>query len=224
MKRTRAIGKEGFLALICSVVMAFQPVFGSPAGAIGTVASGDARLNGSPVPNGAVIYTGDRIATTADGSAAIHLERGAELALGESTAAQVTSSDKGFMVLLEQGRLSAVTGSNAPVVVNSDGLTIAPKQKNGSYEVALNGDALEVVSRRGTTVAEAANRTVEIPEGMMLRARMAQGPPATGQKGQKKKDMVLAALLAAGVTGAGLGIALAEPSKKCSSGSGLTCP
>lgn len=224
MKTTRAIGTEGFLVLICSMLMAFQPVFGSPANAIGTVTSSEARLNGSPVPDGAVVYAGDRIATTAGGNASIRLQRGAELSLAESTAAQVTSSEKGYAVELDQGRVEAVAGAKAPVVVNSDGLTVMAKAKNGSYEVALNGDKMEIVSRRGTTVAEAANRTVEIPEGMMLKATMAQGPPSTGRSGLQKKDMVIALLIAAGVTGAGLGVALAEPTKHCASGSGLTCP
>jgi len=221
MERARAISERGLMVLICSLLMAFEPAFGSPNRAIGTVTgNGEARLNGSVVPNGTVLYTGDRIVTTSGGAASIHLTRGDVLALGSSTAAQVKATDKGFTVLLDSGRVAAAAGKDAPIVVESHGVTIVPKQTNGSYEVALNGSELEVLTHRGTTLAEAANRTVEVPEGRLMRATVDQGPTPAG----KKSKLILVVLIAAGVAAAGLGVALEAPSRRCVSATGLSCP
>lgn len=216
------MSEKGFGVLICCLLLIFQPAFGASPAAIGTVnGNGHAQVNGAVVPNGAVLYTGDEVATTSSGAAFVFLANGDKLALGSSTVAHVVANDKGFTVSLDQGRIAAVTQKGMPVVVLADGVTIQPKLESGSYEVALNGNDLQVLSRNGTTLAEAPNRTAEVREGELLKANMTQGPTPAGKS---KKQMVLVALIAAGVVGAGLGVALAEPTRKCVSQSGLTCP
>lgn len=216
------MSEKGFGVLICCLLLIFQPAFGASPAAIGTVdGNGQAQVNGAAVPNGAVLYAGDEVATTSRGTAFVYLAKGDRLALGSSTVAHVRPDGKGFTVSLHQGRIAAITQKGMPIVVHANGITIEPKLASGSYEVALNGNVLEVLSRRGTTLAEAANRTAEVGEGKLLKADVAQGPAPAGKS---KKQMVLVALIAAGVVGAGLGVALAEPTRKCVSQSGLTCP
>lgn len=211
---------KGLGVLICCLLLTLQPAFGAAPAAIGTIdGNGKAQVNGVAVPNGAVLYTGDQIATPSGGTTFVHLAKGDKLALGGSTVAQVTANDKGFTVSLNQGKIAAVAQGGMSIVVKADGATIEPKVTSGSYEVALNGNKLEVLSRSGTTLAEAPNRTVEVGEGKLLRANMAQAPAS---QGNKKKRMIILALIAAGVTGVGLGIALSSP--KCASPSGLDCP
>lgn len=216
------MSEKGLGVLICCLLLIFQPAFGASPVAIGTVnGNGQAQVNGALVPNGAVLYAGDRLATRSGGAAFVYLAKGDKLALGGSTVAQVVPNDKGFVVLLNQGRIVAVAQKGLPIVVKANGVTIEPKLASGSYEVALYGKELEVLSRRGTTLAEAPNRTVEVGAGKLLKADVAQVPSSAGKN---KKQMVLVALVAAGVAGAGLGVALAEPTRKCVSQSGLTCP
>lgn len=214
---------KGFGVLICSLLMIFQPAFAAPPMAIGTVnGNGRARVNGTPVPNGAVLYAGDQVATTSGGTALIYLAKGGKLALGGSTVARVTANDKGFTVALNRGRVMAVTEKGSPIVVKADGVNVEPKLASGTYDVALNGNNLEVLSRSGTTLAEAPNRTAEVGEGKLMKATITQGPATAGKR---KRKMILVVLVAAGITGAALGIALAEPSRKtCVSQSSLGCP
>lgn len=230
MNERRQVEGKGFLAITCALLMAFQPAFGASAAPIGTVnGAGSARVNGTVVPSGAVLYAGDRVATADRGAAFIHLAKGGEIVLGLSTSAQVNSTNAGFAVLLEAGKIEAVAGEKAPVVVKADGVTIAPTRNDGAYEVALHGNSLEVFSRRGTTLAKMADKYIAVPEGKLLKASVAE--PSSSSKaqqshGQQTKQLVLISLIAAGVTGVGLGVALSEPRphKKCVSVSGLGCP
>lgn len=217
------MSEKGFLVFVCSLLLVFQPAFAAPPMAIGTLnGNGHAKVNGTIVPNGVVLYAGDQVSTTSGSTALIYLAKGGKVALGGSTVAKLTANDKGFTVALNHGKVLAVTGKATPLIVNADGVKVEPKRKTGSYEVALNGNKLEVLSRTGTTLAEAPNRTAEVGEGKLMKATLTAGGPAPA--GKSKRKMVLVVLIAAGIAGAGFGIAAAEPSRKCVSQSTLGCP
>jgi ferric-dicitrate binding protein FerR (iron transport regulator) len=216
------MSKKSSVVLICCLLLAFQPAFGAPqATAIGTVnGSGQTRVNGAVIPNGAVLYSGDRIVTSPGGLVFIYLAKGDQLALDGSTAAQVKATEEGFLVLLDQGSVTAISENGAPIVVMALGVRIEPKQSQGSYEVTRNGNKLEVVTRSGVTLVEAANKTVEVREGKLMKATMAGGPIFTG----KGNTLLIGIVISAAALGVGLGIALSEQGRTCVSQSGLTCP
>lgn len=227
MKEARAIGKKGLLALICSLLMACQPVFGAPsASPIGTVnGKGQIQLNGLPAAAGTTVYAGNSIATGPGADGYVTLADGGKLVLGGSTIAQIETmrGRHGISVKLDRGVVGAVSDAKTPIVVKAGGVTIRPKQASGAYEVELNGNKLRVLGRHGTTLAAASNRTVEVRQGKLMRATVAPSPHSSNNS--KKRQAILVLLTGVGIVGAGVGVALAYPSKTCQtvSPSGFTC-
>lgn len=205
---------KGSLLLICGACMAFQPALrASPVRAIG-MAAGDSpiRVNGLPVPSGAVLYNGNRIATSPGGAASIYLIGGDKLALGTATATQVSAAGKQFIVRLVRGRVAAAGAAGAPIVVWANGIRVESKQADGSYQVSSTGSSLEVRGRSGVTVVTGANRTVAVSAGSVLKAVVTRG------------KILFLTLIAAAAGGAGAGLALTAPGPACVSPSTLTCP
>jgi hypothetical protein len=227
MKEARAIGGKGLLALICSLLMVFQPVFGAPTVApIGTVnGKGPIQLNGLPAAAGTTVYAGNRIATGRGADGYVTLTNGGKLVLGGSTIAKIETARNGhgISVKLARGVVGAVSDAKTPIVLEAGGVTIRTKLAAGAYEVELNGNALRVLARHGTTLATASNRTVEVPEGKLMMATEAPAPQSSNHS--KKRQAILVLLTGVAVASAGLGVALAYPSKTCQtvSPSGFTC-
>lgn len=184
---------------------------------IGSVmSSGQIRLDGAPVPSGAVLFSGDHVATSST-TASVHLQNGDKLALGASTAIEVSAGGGKWIVRLNGGKI-LVVGGKAPILVRVSGVTAQSERMNGSYEVALWGDALEVWTRRGVTLVQGAKRTVEVPMGHRMNATVGQGRQTT-----KRGKIRNIALIAGAAAGAGLGIALTMPGPSCVSPSRLNC-
>jgi hypothetical protein len=227
MKEARAIGEKGLLALICSLLMAFQPVFGAPSALpIGTVnGKGPIRLNGLPAAAGTTVYAGNRITTGPAAAGYVTLAHGGKLVLGGSTLARIQTAPggEGISVMLDRGVVGAVSDAKTPIVVEAGGVTIRTKQASGAYEVELSGNKLRVLARHGTTLAAASNRTVEVSEGKLMTANVGSTPQTSSNS--HKREAVLVLLTGVAVAGAGLGVALAYPGKTCQavSPSGFTC-
>ena len=221
--------EKAMMVLICTLLLAFQPAFGAPAASpIGTVnGKGLVRLNGLAAAAGTTVYAGNRIATGPGADGYVTLANGGRLVLGASTFAQIQGSGgNGIAVKLERGVVGAVSAPKTPIVVEANGVTIRSKQASGAYEVELNGKALRVLARHGTTLATASNRTVEVSEGKLMKATVApasQSPPPSPKSHKREAALVL--LTGVAVVGAGLGVALAYPGKTCQtvSPSGFTC-
>ncbi|HEV2386523.1 MAG TPA: hypothetical protein VGS20_04635 [Candidatus Acidoferrales bacterium] len=222
MSKTGAVGGKVFLALVCSLLLAFQPVWGAPAPApIGRVSGpGPVELNGIAAPTGTIVYAGNRVTTGAQAIGYVSLARGGRLVIGRSTSARIDQDGKGFTVQLDRGVVGAVSEASGPIVVMAGGVTIRPKQASGVYEVALNGNALKVLANHGSMMAEGASRTVEVPEGKVMDASVS---PPQGQSFTGTGDIVLISLLAAAGLGIGLGVALSGQGKTCASSSQLNC-
>jgi hypothetical protein len=212
------------LVLLCSTLLVFQPAFGTPPPSpLGTVSGrGPIQLNGVAVPAGTDIYPGSRIATGQQAAGYISLASGGKLVLGGSTLARVrvAPAGHGITVDLNQGVVGAVSDPKMPITVVADGVTVRTKQAGGAYEVELDGHSLRVLARRGTALAAASNRTEVVGAGKLLKATVSPAPQSS-----RKKKAALVLLTGAAIVGAGLGVALAYPSKTCHSvsPSGFTC-
>lgn len=221
MKKERAtITAKGLLALVCSFLMVCQPVWGAPPPVpIGRVSGGGpVQLNGIAAPTGTIVYAGNRIETGAAGVSYIALSHGGRLVIGASSSALITKNPKSISVKLDRGVLGAVSEAKTPIVVTAAGVIVRTKQAKGVYEVALEGTSLKVLADHGTAIAEAPSRTVEVPQGKEMDAAVKQGSALTA--GQQ---LALAGLIAAGITGIGLGVALGTENNKTCVSAGQVC-
>jgi len=205
---------RGFLAIWVSLLLVYVPVApaASPA-AVGRIQTkGTAEVNGAPVPTEATVFAGDRITTQKKTASGLLLPGGDQVFLPSLTAAKVNRSGKRVVVSLERGALAVVNRSAEPVVIEANGVRIEAANSAGVYEVAIQGQGLKVMTRKGTTLVKAADRTVEVKEGTTMDATVAQGPG--GQGGLSPLwTVVLVTSAAAGFTGLALGIRALERSQ-----------
>lgn len=228
------------LALVLSLLLVTLPVLpAEPSAALGKMTTrGAAEVNGTSLPNDATVFSGDRLATQKDSAVALSLGAGNQVFFPELTRARLERSGNETKVSLEHGALAVVSRAGIVPVVETSGVRI---QTAGTapaiFEVAMTGTTLKVLARTGMTRVIAADRTIEVPEGKMLEARVSPAPPQAPTAGTGMTSglstiqiVAIAAGLAAGVTGLVLGsIALTRPNPKdCkitgSSPATITCP
>jgi hypothetical protein len=230
------------LAVVLSLLLVALPVLpAEPSAALGKLtARGAAEVNGTVLPNEATVFSGDRLATPKDSDAALSLGAGNQVFFPELTRARIERSGNQTKVSLESGALAVVSRSGIVPVVETGGVRIETTGNAPAiFEVAINGTSLKVLARTGAAKVLAANRTIEVPEGKMLKAtltpapRSPDNPPAgTGMTSGLSTIQVVAIAVgvASGVTGLVLGtVALTRPNPKdCkitgSSPATITCP
>ncbi len=222
MKLNGTTEAKGLLVLVCALLVAFPSALAAPpAVAIGRVSGrGPILLNGVSAPAGANIYAGNRIATGRRAAIYVALARGGKLVFGGSTIARISENTTGISVTLNRGVVGVVSEPHAPVLVDAHGVTIRTKQRAGAYQVALNGNSLRILTRTGGALVEAANRTVALAPGKLMKASLAPKTPSS-----KKKKALIAVITGVAVVSAGVGIALSYPTETCKSvsPSGFTC-
>ena len=221
------MGRRILMGMLSVVPLTFAPAApGGAAAIIGAVnGRGTVQVNGVPAPNGTNIYAGNRIATGPGAVAIVALARGGKLAFGGSTSAlMIFESARGrLLVKLEGGVVDAVSEAGAPVEVEAGGVRIRAKGGSGAFEVAMAGRSLRVLARRGTVLAAAAKRTLQIAQGKTLKATLARPWPAAGA------GHLTAVMIVAGAAGA-VGLAAAVHSlsgssqQSCVSPSQMSCP
>lgn len=198
---------KGHLAVIVSLLLVQASI--TPAGApaaVGTIQTrGNVQVNGTVIPGGGTLFAGDRIVTGKDTAASLALAGHDQVFLPEQTAAAVRQEGQRVRVVLEQGAVAVVSRSPQPVEVQAAGVRISASAGAGMYEVAVRDHALEVLGRHGVTLVTAANRTVEVPEGMKLEATIAGPAPADGLSTFDK--VVLVTAVGLGIAGFALGLA-----------------
>lgn len=225
--------RRAFLACCVSFLLAYVPVTpAAPPIAVGKATiKGSAEINGSAAPGQFTLFSGDRIATRSNTAAQLALPGGNEVLLPSRSEATVTQVAKTFHVRLNHGSLAVLSKASNPVVIEASGARIRPAAGVAAVlEVAVNGNEIRVISRRGAATIEAANRTVKVPSGKELVASMAPPPPPqeseSGLSSMDKATLVVAT--AAGLTGLALGIdALTRPNPsncKVISSSTISCP
>lgn len=216
---------RGPAAVLCSLLFVFEPALAAPpASAVGTVSGwGLTQVNGALAPAGTVVYSGNRIETGPKATAFVMVSGGGKFVLGPSTAAQLGAAHTAIPIRLCDGMLGVVSRAQTPIVVETGGVTVRAKDAAGTYMVTLEGRSLRVVARAGTALAEAANRTIEIPAGTMMRAKL-----ATAKAGAKKNRLETVLLVAGVGAAAGLGLAITglsgSHSRNCASPTQLACP
>jgi len=206
------------LIMVTVGMMACAPAFGGSR-VVGTLAgSMNATVEGlSPEPS-ATIFAGQHLRVK-DGEAVVATATGVRLIFGRNTSAWFPSAQDEVAVQLEQGDVSVYVPSGGPRLrVNAGGVSLTPV---GGFptlcQLAMRGDFIGVVSRKGAVRMEGNGAPVEVPAGkeITIRTRNAaspQGAPA-GSGGSTARaggggggpSVLTVAALAAGVTGAVVG-------------------
>lgn len=205
---------RALLATCLSLLLVYAPVApaASPA-AVGKIQTkGKAEVNGTPLPEEATVFAGDRITTAKKTASGLTFSGGDQVFLPSLSAAQVNRSGNQVSVVLEHGALAVVSRNAQPILIEANGVHIQAAQSSGAvYEVAVNGTALKVMARKGTALVKASNRTVEVKEGTTLEATAPPQGPAGGLS--PLWTVILVTSAAAGFTGLGLGVAALERSQ-----------
>jgi ferric-dicitrate binding protein FerR (iron transport regulator) len=219
---------KGLVVVVLSVVLIYLPVAPATSTALGQMTTrGRAEINGSTAPAEATIFAGDRISTSEKTTAAVTLPGQDEVLLPGLTRAVLDRQAGRVRVKLERGSLAVRAKSSMPAIVEAGGARIEPAaQTLAVYEVAIDGNALRVLARRGTALVETDGRTVEVKEGTELDATLA--PPQSQGALSSLQTWTIIVAAAAGVTGLALGVAaITRPSpsdcKTLSSGQ-ISCP
>ncbi len=225
------MGSKGMLAIVLSLLLVYVPVApaASPAVVGKMTTKGNALVNNAAVPAEATVFAGDQIATEKETVAGLSLSGGDQVFLPSLSSAKVNRTDTQVTVALERGALAVLNRSAKPVVIEANGMRIQSANPSaGIYEVAVNGNELKVMARKGATIVTGADRTVEVPEGKTLEATVAPRPAGLGGLSAFWAFVVVASA-AAGITGLALGVSAirrADP-KDCtvvSPGGTLRCP
>lgn len=99
------------------------------------------------------VYSGDQV-TTADGRATLALSRGNRALIDRGSSANLRRSAEGVIIGLEKGRVAWAADLNAPLRVETGGLTLAPASSFPSYaEVAMKADGSVTLSVHKGSIA-----------------------------------------------------------------------
>jgi len=188
-------GLRASLAAFIIFGLTFSPVCAAPkpTASLGTIITADhARVGDSAAEVGTTVFSGDRLATDAQGSVQIHAGA-ARLLLQGASAAIINDAEGVPSANLLQGAATFSTGnaraftlfaSRAAIRAQSDAPTIG----RVTY---LSDKELLVASKRGPLTVTVDGETQIVPEGAAYRVeldpRMAQGPEGAGG-GNKDHD------------------------------------
>lgn len=208
MKR---ITGQATLAILCSLLLAYEPVTG--AGAKTTLGRmnvhGPVKVNGAAVTAETTVFAGDRVTTAPGSRASLSLAGGGQLVPLGASSFQMRHSGDRLTAALAEGGLAVLSHARTPIFVEVAGARIHPPKDGGFFVLTVNGNSLRVVARKGALAVEAADRTVEVPEGKAIEASMAtpaQQPEGAGATKGLSTFAKVAIVLA--VAGAIAGIAV----------------
>ncbi len=172
------MSRKGLLAVFVSLLLVYAGVVPArPPAAVGTIqAKGRVEVNGVALPAEGTLYADDRIVVGKDAAVSLRLAGRDQVFLPELSVAAVRRTNERLRVVLEQGSLAVVSRAEQPLQVQALGAQISAAGGAAIFEVAVRGRALEVLSRHGTAMVVAAERTVEVPAGMKLEATVAPAP------------------------------------------------
>lgn len=235
------VAKRSLVALT-SMLVAIVPVLsGATSRSMGRItANGHADVNGVAVASEATVFSGDRVTTARESVANLVLSAGSRVILPAGSSVTVRRNLKQDVVVLESGALAVLTRSSSPAVIEVRGANVVPEPGQASViEVALEGNDLKVMSRRGSATVVASNKTFDVPAGKELDATVSpasdpQGPQGNGTAPASAtisyaKWLVIGSF-ATGLTGLGLGAAAyantTNPAscQAVSSTGSITCP
>ena len=201
MKDVRGISLRGQLAVMCSLLIVFEPLSGATAGpsaadgrensssnsliAVAKV-TGSAQRNGQPLLNGSVVSSGDALSTH-DRSALLLTTPQERIWLGANTSAKVSKDADTVLVTLIQGTVSFRTQGHLQVSFEShDGLALRSHSEgpaSGQVSFGSHQEA-QVRVQEGTLELVRGDHSVLLrPENLPPSAnRKTAGEPATPQE------------------------------------------
>jgi len=166
MARSREI-----VAAFLATCLLMTPVWGSPAGILGTIVASDgASVGGSGAPVGTTIFAGDKLSTADKGS--MQLRAGAaRFQLSASSMATVGEAGGMPQVTLLQGSATFSTANARAFALSASTAMIRPKSDEPTIgEVTVLGEKqLLVKCARGALTITVGDDTRVIPEGSAYR-------------------------------------------------------
>ena len=176
---------KSVLATLCSVLLVYAPLAESAnSRAIGTLSSaGGTQVNGTITPIGTTIFAGDRIINPDGSSTGLTLSGGSRLVFTGAGSVLIEQSTSQPTARLEKGSLAVLTNASAPLAVEAAGTRITGGGADAVYGVTVDGNNLQVTASKGKAEVEGAGRTVEVPEGKTLLAKMMPPEPRGPQVG-----------------------------------------
>ena len=133
-------------------------------------ASGDVTLNGTEVARSASVTTGDRIETAGATATAINQD-GTKVTVNPYSAIRYESA--GVNVVRGTAAVSTTDGMSAKAAQ----ITVAPKDKTATYEIARMDNNIVITSKTGALMVTEAGKTTELEAGGSS-SRTAEPTPA----------------------------------------------
>ncbi len=206
---------KGIFAVALSFLLLNVPasLIASSSAAGKVITTGSAEVNGVAAPAVTSVFVGDHIATQKEATMSLSFPGGNSVVLPELTRAALSQKEGHFVVKLEDGTVSVMSKTQAPILIEVNGARIrAASNQPALFDVTVHGNALRVVARSGAAFVETANRSGNIDAGNALSATLAPGPPqqaGNGLFGAPVWEVTTIAVAAA----AGLGVGIYEATK-----------
>ena len=202
MKELRKTGIKGQLALMCSLLMVFQPLQGATADPSATgghnsssnnslvaiaKVTGSVERNGQPLLNGSVVSSGDSLSTH-DRSALVLTSTPQErIWLGENTSAKVSKNADTVQVTLIQGTVNFRTQGHLEVSFEShDGLALRSHAEGAASGQVSFSSHQEAQVR----VQEGTMELVRGDHSVLLRPEMVASSPNTSTAASSAKSSI----------------------------------
>jgi hypothetical protein len=205
------VSAAGMLTMQTSATTAIATALGQ------VTLNGSAAINGRPAIVGASIFSGDRINTQRDSTAALSLTGGREIILVGAGSLSVTGDPDRITAVIDAGKVAVLSPARSPVEISAKGVRIVPGKTGGVYVIQLEGQNLLVTARKGSAGLDAANRIIEVTEGMKLEATLGSAPqPASGGAPALRTPIVKFTLVSAAVLSvAALTLAVIDLNASC---------
>lgn len=162
-----------------------SPLQAAASSPVGTLqCEGKVYLGSDLARSSSVVYAGDRLRID-EGRATLSFPRGDLLVVTAHSDVTLQNAADGYLVKLEKGHLVFATPSKSAVLVETDGLILAPQgNTNGLAEIALRGDGSVVVAvqRGAISVAHLRKEPVIVESGKILTVSRSQDQPKQAQQ------------------------------------------
>jgi hypothetical protein len=185
------------LTLLVAALLIELPVSAVSNSALGfVVQSRGALLDGAGATNGTSLYSGDVLATGADGSLNLQLS-GSQLFLFPSSSLSLTDNAAGVTVALSAGVASFSTMQGSDISIRALGVLVRPKNPAATRaQVQLKGpDELLVTSYQGPLELDFNGQPYNLAEGHTYKVEIASDNPqadASHHIARSKKRLVIA--------------------------------
>jgi hypothetical protein len=205
----RRIVRFTVVLLLCCAVSRLPLTAGSMI--VGSAINGSsATIAQKELRPGATILSGDSLRVE-DGTALVGLADGSRITFGKDTAVSFQTEPRGVITVVDHGKLDFVHPAkvNSAMRLQISDVYVVPGSGFETLgEIAMSGDTLVVMNRKGSLRVEGAGRSVEVPEGMMmtLHSRPARAPQisATTARPALAYDIKVGGLAVIGAVGLAL--------------------